>query len=236
MISIAICDDSSNVLRNLEENIQDYARKNEKEIRTFSFHDGSELIENHIGRFDIIFLDIKMPKMNGIETAKKIRENDSNVIIIFLTSLVQYALEGYDVNAANYLIKPISRKRMEMELDRWVGTLLQKEEPYICFHNDTGNYRILLKNISYIETYNRNLLIHTAEQNIVCYWKMKDMESKIAPYGFSRNYSSYIVNLFYVENIEKNEVKLSTGERLPISKTKKKGFMEDIAEYWGNLI
>ena len=139
MISIAICDDSSNVLRNLEENIQDYARKNEKEIRTFSFHDGSELIENHIGRFDIIFLDIKMPKMNGIETAKKIRERDSDVIIIFLTSLVQYALEGYDVNAANYLIKPISRKRMEMELDRWVGTLLQKEEPYICFHNDTAN-------------------------------------------------------------------------------------------------
>lgn len=90
-----------------------------------------------------------------------------------------------------------------MELDRWTGALLQKEEPYICFHNDNGNYRILLKNISYIETYNRNLLIHTAEQNIVCYWKMKDMESKIAPYGFSRNYSSYIVNLFYVENIEK---------------------------------
>ena len=176
-----------------------------------------------------------MPKMNGIETAKKIRERDSDVIIIFLTSLVQYALEGYDVNAANYLIKPISRKRMEMELDRWVGTLLQKEEPYICFHNDTGNYRILLKNISYIETYNRNLLIHTAEQNIVCYWKMKEMESKIAFYGFSRNHSSYIVNLFYVENIEKNEVKLST-ERLPISKTKKREFMEDIAEYWGNLI
>ena len=91
MISIAICDDSSNVLRNLEGNIQDYAKKNEKEIRTFSFHDGSELIKNYTGKFDIIFLDIKMPKMNGIETAKKIRENDSNVIIIFLTSLVHYA-------------------------------------------------------------------------------------------------------------------------------------------------
>lgn len=71
MISIAICDDSSNVLRNLEGNIQDYAKKNEKEIRTFSFHDGSELIKNYTGKFDIIFLDIKMPKMNGIETAKR---------------------------------------------------------------------------------------------------------------------------------------------------------------------
>ena len=65
---------------------------------------------------------------------------------------------------------------------------------------------------------------------------MKDMESKIASYGFSRNHSSYIVNLFCVENIEKNEVKLSTGERLPISKMKKREFMENIAEYWGKRI
>lgn len=236
MISIAICDDSSSVLKSLEKNIQDYAKKNNKEIRVFSFHDGSELVENYYGKFDIIFLDIKMPKMNGMEAAKKIRESDSKVIIIFLTSLVQYALDGYNVNAANYIIKPITYKRIEIELNRWIRKLSQREEPYICFHNDNGNYRILLKNISYIETYNRNLLIHTGEQNIICYWKMKEMESKISSYGFSRNHSSYITNLFYVDSIEKNEVKLTTGERLPISKTKRKEFMEEIATYWGKLI
>lgn len=71
MISIAICDDSSSVLKSLKKNIQDYAKKNNKGIRVFSFHDGSELIENYSGKFDIIFLDIKMPKMNGMEAAKK---------------------------------------------------------------------------------------------------------------------------------------------------------------------
>lgn len=236
MISIAICDDSVNMLTSLDEGIKDYASRNEKEIRTFLYHDGPDLLNEYTGKFDLIFLDIKMPKMNGVDVAKKIREKDSKVMIIFLTSLMQYALEGYKVNATNYIIKPISSKRLEMELDRCMKVISQKEEPYICFHNDNGNYRILLKEIIYIETYNRNLLIHTNEKNIICYWKMKELESKIGSYGFARNHSSYIINLFYVENIEKNDIKLSTGERLPISKTKKKEFMEKLAEYWGQRI
>ena len=236
MISIAICDDSINMVNSLDESIKEYASNTNKEIRTFLFTDGIELLENFSSKFDIIFLDIKMPQMNGIEVAKKIREKDADVIIIFLTSLVQYALDGYKVNAANYLVKPITKKRLGSELERWIRKTEQNDEPYICFHNDNGNYKVLLKNVSYIETYNRNLLIHTGQQNIVCYWKMKDMENKVVPYGFARNHSSYIVNLFYVENIEKNDVKLSSGERLPISKTKKKEFMEKLAEYWGQLL
>lgn len=236
MISIAICDDSISMLTSLKQGIKNYASKNEREIRIFLYHDGVELLDNYSGKFDLIFLDIKMPKMNGVDVAKKIREKDSNVMIIFLTSLIQYALEGYKVNATNYIVKPISNKRLEIELDRCIIEISQREEPYICFHNDNGNYKILLKNISYVETYNRNLLIHTNDQNIICYWKMKELENKISSYGFSRNHSSYITNLFYVESIEKNEVKLSTGERLPISKAKKKTFLEEIAEYWGKLI
>jgi len=236
MISIAICDDSIKMVNSLDESIKEYAGNTDKKIRTFLFTDGVEMLENYSGKFDIIFLDIKMPQMNGIEVAKKIREKDANVIIIFLTSLVQYALDGYKVNASNYLVKPITKKRLESELEWWIRKIEQKDEPYICFHNDKGNYKVLLKDISYIETYNRNLLIHTGQQNVVCYWKMKDMEDKVASYGFARNHSSFIVNLFYVENIEKNDVKLSTGERLPISKTKKKEFMEKLAEYWGHLI
>ena len=149
MISIAICDDSVNMLTSLDEGIKDYASRNEKEIRTFLYHDGPDLLNEYTGKFDLIFLDIKMLKMNGVDVAKKIREKDSKVMIIFLTSLMQYALEGYKVNATNYIIKPISSKRLEMELDRCMKVISQKEEPYICFHNDNGNYRILLKEIIY---------------------------------------------------------------------------------------
>lgn len=236
MFTVAVCDDSKLMLESMKAGLEEYAKEKKEEVRVFLFHNGSELLEGYRAKYDILFLDIKMPGMNGIEVAQKIRQRDKKVIIIFLTSLIEHALDGYSVNAANYIIKPISRKRLYMEMDRWVEEMRQKEEPYINFHNDNGNYKVLLKNINYIETYNRNLLVHTSDGNLVCYWKLKEMENKIGKYGFSRNHASYLINLFYVENIEKMEVKLSTGERLPLSKMKKKEFMEQLAEYWGKSL
>lgn len=174
--------------------------------------------------------------MDGVSVAERIRQKDKKVIIIFVTSLVQYALDGYRVNASNYIIKPVSRKRLNMELKRWIGELGKKEEPFITIHNDGGDYKILLKSIRYIETYRRNLMVHTDKTDIVCYWKLKDMEVKIGQYGFARSHASYLVNLFYVENIKKLDLMLATGEILPIGKSKKKAFMEQLGKYWGGKI
>lgn len=236
MITIAVCDDSKNMVDAMKAYLDEYREKTEKELCVFTFLSGEELLNNYNCKYDIIFLDIRMPGMNGIQVAEKIREKDQKVIIIFLTSLVQHALDGYKVRAANYLIKPITKNRLKMEIDRWTMQLEQKEEPFITVHNDNGNYKLLLKSISYIETYNRNLMIHTDQGNIVCYWKLKEMENMIKKYGFARNHSSYIVNLFYVSNIEKMEIKLITGERLPIGKSKKKEFMQELSSYWGQNI
>ena len=236
MITVAICDDSSSMINSLKANIEEYAEGRKEEIRVFSFHSGIELLENYNGKYDILFLDIKMPGVDGVKVAETIRKTDKKVIIIFLTSLLQHALDGYRVNAANYIIKPIGKKKLQMELDRWIGELVQKEEPFIAFHNDGGNYKVLLKSISYVETYNRNLLIHTDNGNYVCYWKLKDMEKKIKQYGFSRNHSSYLVNLFYVDSIEKTDIRLCTGEIVSLSKTKKKEFMEELAKFWGESL
>lgn len=236
MITIAVCDDSKNMVDAMKTYLDEYREKTGKELCVFTFLSGEELLNNYNCKYDIIFLDIKMPGMNGIQVAEKIREKDQEVIIIFLTSLMQHALDGYKVRAANYLIKPITKNRLKMEIDRWTMQLEQREEPFITVHNDQGNYKLLLKSISYIETYNRNLMIHTDQGNIVCYWKLKEMENMIKKYGFARNHSSYIVNLFYVSNIEKMEIKLITGERLPIGKSKKKEFMQELSSYWGQNI
>lgn len=236
MITVAICDDSISMVNSLKGNIEEYAEKRKEEIRVFTFYSGIELLENYNGKYDILFLDIKMPEMDGIKVAETIRKIDKKVIIIFLTSLLQHALDGYRVNAANYIIKPIGKKKLQIEMDRWISELVKKEEPFIVFHNDNGNYKVLLKSISYIETYNRNLLIHTDKENYICYWKLKDMEKKIKQFGFSRNHSSYLVNLFYVDGIEKTDIRLCTGEIVPLSKTKKKEFMEDLAKFWGESL
>lgn len=236
MVAVAVCDDSGKTVDSIKENIEEYGKAIQKDIRVFSFYSGEELLESYKCNIDILFLDIRMPGMDGVSVAERIRQKDKKVIIIFLTSLVQYALDGYRVDASNYIIKPVSRKRLNMELERWIGELEKKEEPFITIHNDGGDYKILLKSIRYIETYRRNLMVHTDKTDIVCYWKLKDMEEKTGQYGFARSHASYLVNLFYVENIKKLDLMLTTGEILPVGKSKKKAFMEQLGRYWGGKI
>lgn len=236
MTAVAVCDDSKKMTDSIKENIEAYAKASRKEIRVLVYNSGEELLAGYSCNIDILFLDIRMPGIDGIAAAEKIRQKDRRVIIIFLTSFVQHALDGYRVNAADYMIKPVSRKRLNLELERWIGELEKKEEPFIVIHNDKGDYKILLKSIRYIETYNRNLMIHMDGEDAVCYWKLKQMEQQTGQYGFVRIHASYLVNLFYVENVEKLSLRLTTGEILPIGKSKKKAFMEQLGRYWSRMI
>ena len=236
MITVAVCDDSMAMVKSMKENLEEYGKENNHELRIFNFVSGEELLENYSCKYDILFLDIKMIGMNGIQVAEKIRERDQNVVIIFLTSLVQYALDGYKVNAASYILKPIKKARLKIEMDQVIEKIAQRDDPFITVHNDCGNYKILLKSISYIETYNRNLLIHTNHGNVLCYWKMKEMEKRVEKYGFARCHSSFLVNLLFVENIQKNDLKLASGELIPIGKSKKKNFMLQLSGFWGERI
>lgn len=236
MISIAVCDDAKIIVDNMETLLKKYSAEIGEEIRVSKFYLGDSLLDQYKSNYDIIFLDIKMPGLTGIQTAERIRKKDDKVTIIFLTSLIDKAIEGYKVQAANYIIKPLGYKRLKIELDNWQLKIRNKDEQYITIHNDCGNYKVLLKSIRYIETYNRNLLVHAEKENIICYRKLRDMESELEKYGFARCHSSFLVNMLYVEKIEKTDIQLFTGERIPVSKTKKKVFMENIAEYWGKLV
>lgn len=236
MIYIGICDDVEVFIDKLEALIREYETEIQEEIKIDRFTKGIDLLNKYKSEYDLIFLDIKMPDMNGITVAENIRSRDSKVSIIFLTSLVQYALEGYRVNAVNYIVKPISYKKLKLELDNWRKKYGQKEEPYLIVRNDNGSYKLLLKSIRYIETYNRNLLIHTEHKNIISYKKLQDMEKLLSDQGFVRCHTSYLVHLLYVETIENMEAQLITNEKIPISKLKKKEFMTSLAEYWGDQL
>ena len=119
MLNIVICDDENDLIIELKEFLYRYATETGKEFCFFSYHDGSELLANYQPDFDLIFMDIKMEKLNGLKTAEEIRKIDGTVGIFFLTSLSQYVWKGYEYGAVNYLLKPIKYGRLKMELDRF---------------------------------------------------------------------------------------------------------------------
>lgn len=236
MIHIAICDDEQAFVAYLTQLLERYAAETGEEFKISAWYDGLELLKKYDTTLDLIFLDIRMEHLNGLETAGRIRQLDDTVGIFFLTTMAQYALEGYQYGAANYLLKPLKYARLKLELDKFLSRRRREKNPAYCVVNDTGRYRIPLKRLRYAETFRRNLLLHTEQDEIVCYKSMKQLEQELAQQGFARCHSSYLVNLAYVKGVRKLEITLITGEVLPISQPRRKAFTERLTEYWGDML
>lgn len=236
MLHIAICDDEKTFVSHLKELLSQYILETGEEIKTSVFYDGLDLIEKYDPSFDLIFLDIQMKMVDGLHAAEKIREKDESVGILFLTTLAQYGLEGYKYQAVNYIIKPLQYGRLKAELDRFIRRRHLETEPFLSVSNDNGKYKVILKNLRYIETFNRNLLFHTEQDSILCYRSMKEMERELSGRGFARCHTSYLINLSYVKGVKKLEITLITGEKIPISQPRRKAFMEQLTDYWGDML
>lgn len=237
VVKIAICDDEIALINELKKLLNQYAADTGKEFCIFEFCDGMELLEDYQPDFDLIFMDIKMEKLNGLKTAEEIRKTDSTVGLFFLTSLSQYVWKGYEYGAINYLLKPIKYGRLKMELDRFFSRYQGRDEPFLAFANDSGKYKVLYKNLRYAETYKRNVLLHFDDQEQVIYKNMKEVSSLLETQRqFARCHASFIVNLAYVKSVENLEAVLTTGERVPISQPKRKEFMAKLADFWGDML
>lgn len=195
-----------------------------------------DLIEKYDPSIDLIFLDIQMRLLDGLHTAERLRQMDENVGLIFLTTLTQYGLEGYKYQATNYIIKPLKYVRLKAELDRFLEHRKRDDTPSLVIANDTGKYKVPLKSIRFVETFNRNLMFHTEQKNIISYKSMKEAERELSDKGFVRCHTNYLVNLFYIKGVKKLDIELITGDHIPVSQPKRKEFMEKLTDYWGNFL
>ena len=145
MIRVAICDDEEIFIKELRKCLNKYIEETGKEISIVEFKDGKDLLKNYKTDLDLIFLDIKMEKLDGLKTAEEIRKIDSTVGIIFLTSLSQYVWKGYEYGAVNYLLKPIKYGRLKMELDRFFKYIKEKKNHILVFQMIVENTKYYTK-------------------------------------------------------------------------------------------
>lgn len=231
MLEIAIIEDEKEWREELEEFIQRYCRERAIEVNCTCFQDGDEFYESYKGSYDIIFMDIQMQFMDGMTCAKRIRELDQEVIIIFVTSMVNYAIEGYQVNALDYIVKPISYDSFLRRMDKALSKV-KKQSTSITIKIGAQVKRVKAQDIYYIESNRHDLIYVTSHGKYVSREKLQKLEQIFMGNHFFRINRGYLVNLEYVQEI-RDAYCVVDGDQLLISRNRKKTFMKALTEYLG---
>lgn len=197
---------------------------------------GIHFLDAYRGDADLIFLDIRLPDMLGMEVAQHIRRIDQNVMIIFVTNLTQYAIDGYSVEAFDYILKPIHYASFSAKLERALRMLSYREPEMILeLRTKDSTHKISAASVIYIESAAHDLLFHTGSEVIKQWGTLSQYERMLQSFHFARPSASYLVNLKFVRSVKKDEV-LVIKESIPLSRSKRKDFLAALAQYKGGSI
>lgn len=234
MIKIAVAEDDLQYAKQLKQYMMQYEKEYSRKLEVTFYTDGADLVKDYENQYDILLLDIEMPNLDGMAAARAIREVDSDVMILFITNMAQYAIHGYEVDAMDYILKPINYFSFSKRLERALGRLAKREKHHLVINVKGGAKKIDIANICYIESQRHNLAIHTTDEVYTIIGTMKEMEEKLLSHHFFRCNKGYLVSLHHVDGILDGCAVVS-GEHLLISRGRKNEFMEALADFMGEV-
>lgn len=230
LIHIAIVEDEPLFVQQLKEYIGRYEEERGRRIKITTFADGEDITEDYRGGYDIILMDIQMRFMDGMTAAEKIRALDHEVIIMFITNMIQYAVRGYQVDALDYVVKPVEYFAFSQKLDKAIGRIKKGVQVSVSVPTEDGLQKLAVSDIYYIESQGHNACYRTARGEFVSRVTLKELEDSMCGYGFFRCGKGYLINMKHVDGVSGNDC-LIGGDRVPISRNKKKEFMELLIQY-----
>ncbi|MGN0374596.1 MAG: LytR/AlgR family response regulator transcription factor [Butyrivibrio sp.] len=224
-MNIAICDDNMECTNRILQLLIPY--RETEEINVDTYLSGKEFLEakDKIPQYDIIFLDIEMPVVSGIEVAEKLRRAGNKTLIIFITSHLNYVSDTFRLGAFQFLVKPIDEKAFNYDFERAMRTYKNIHRFYRVRWRD-NDCVLECGDIYYIEGYNRHLYIHTDTKGYECVGRLPEEEKKLKPYNFVRCHQGYLINLDKIKEINKNNVILENNIEIPVSR----GYRDDLLE------
>lgn len=233
---IAIVEDERSFQDHLIKCLGQYEQEEKICIQPQLFSDGNEIIkayEDGNDKWDIIFMDIKMKQMDGLMAARHIREKDPNVVLIFITTMAQYAIRGYEVEALDFILKPVTYGQLKMRMQKALNAVKKREYKYLLLPEENRKDRVSTDDILFIEVQNHYLHVVTSAHTYVIRNSMKEMQKELIELPFSKCSNAYLVNLKLVEKVVKNTVFVHSYE-LPITRSRKNEFLQDFSDYLGD--
>jgi len=221
MLRIAVCDDE----RIIAQQIEDMIKKFLPECNISKYLSGNDLLESCL-KFDIIFLDIQMENVNGIETAREIRRREEDTVIIFITGIKEYVFEAFDVSAFHYLLKPVNEDKLREVVCRAVKEINKKaEKQQIFIKTRDKSIALDINDILFMENEMRKIAVHTKREIIRFYGVMSELEEKAGD-NFYRCHRGYLVNMAYIAEYDNENIYLTNGDKVYLAREKYQDFVK----------
>ena len=235
MLHIAIVEDDPDYARQLQDYLGRYSRESGEPIEVTVYTDGDEIVEGYRAQLDLILLDVEMPFLDGMTAAEEIRKRDSEVVIIFITNMAQYAIKGYAVDALDYVLKPVSYFAFSQRLERAIGRMKRRARRYMTIAIRGGARKLDISSILYVESQGHNLVFVTEEEEHTTTGTIREVEEKLGSFGFFRCNKGCLVNLEHVDGV-RDGCAIVSGRALPISRGRKNEFLTALTDYVGEVV
>lgn len=233
---IGVCDDCKNDREVLTRYIEQYMTTLHFDYTLSAFESGEDFLESvPTKKYDMVFLDIYMKEKTGVETAKILRKTDQNCLIIFTTTSLDHALDGFEVGAVHYLVKPLRYEDVEVGLNR-CKQLFAQAEKYIEVKTGRMVTPVLIKDIIFAEVYSNTVLIHTNSEEIKAYISLDELAKLLPTDIFLRCHRSYIVNMNCIASQDASDFILKNGTKIPIPKKELQQMRKYYTEYLFNCV
>ena len=233
---IAVVEDTKSERELLQGFVEQYCREKGLELQLELFEDGASFLERYPAALDVVLLDIEMPGLSGLDTARRLREFDKTVQILFISYLVQYAIEGYLVDAADFLPKPVAYPTFSSRMDRVMGKLRFYAPRFLMTSYAKEPISCQIQQISYIESLNKKTILHLADgREYFSSEPLYALEEKLRGEAFFRCHNAFLVNLGHVCTVGANDLTVP-GHSIPVSKYRKKEFLQKLAACRGRML
>nr|WP_288974326.1 LytTR family DNA-binding domain-containing protein [uncultured Blautia sp.] len=234
MIRIAICDDEKHMSDHIRAMASDFFRKKNREIQLRTFLSGEELL-NYDGQIDILFLDIQMNGMDGLETARKLRAGKFRGFLIFITVLKEMVFQSFEVQAYDYLVKPVDEKQFRKTMERLYVSMQNTSEDSLLVQQGYERRIVPKDEIVFCEVIDRKIYLNLASGEVVDYYeRIENLETKLGSHFF-RCHRSYLINLKHLKGYKNGTACMDNGKEVPVSRLRSREFSGVVLQYMKNI-